>query len=196
MRLSLPAAAAAASAPPDREKAPPTVEAQLRITCAPSQHTSGRTGLDRWAALWAAWVVEELLPPAAPSSSSAASSAVAPPSPSSAATTVAAADADAPAPVIWADVGRKVYFAGDTGYRTVRPARCDAGSGGKEVEGASEEERMEALERAAPCCPAFREVGERFGGVDVALVPIGCVCAVFADNGVFRLSFCFVFADL
>ncbi|ETW81378.1 hypothetical protein HETIRDRAFT_474791 [Heterobasidion irregulare TC 32-1] len=104
VRLSLPGALA----PPGREKAPPAVEAQLRITCAPSQHTSGRTGLDRWAALWAAWVV---------------------------------------------------YFAGDTGYRT--------------VDGASEEERMEALERAAPCCPAFREAGERFGGVDVALVPIG-----------------------
>jgi N-acyl-phosphatidylethanolamine-hydrolysing phospholipase D len=49
---------------------------------------------------------------------------------------------------------KKVYFAGDTGYRTVR-------------DGEDEDK--------APVCPAFAEVGERFGGLDVALLPIGCV---------------------
>ncbi|OCB90014.1 Metallo-hydrolase/oxidoreductase [Sanghuangporus baumii] len=48
--------------------------------------------------------------------------------------------------------GVKVYFAGDTGYRAVR-------------EGADEEE--------VPCCPAFKEIGERFGGFDFAMIPIG-----------------------
>ncbi|KAH8989644.1 N-acyl-phosphatidylethanolamine-hydrolyzing phospholipase D [Lactarius hatsudake] len=43
----------------------------------------------------------------------------------------------------------KVYFAGDTGYRTV----CD---------GDDEDE--------VPVCPAFAEVGERFGGFDLAVV--------------------------
>ncbi|KAI0348811.1 Metallo-hydrolase/oxidoreductase, partial [Trametes cingulata] len=47
---------------------------------------------------------------------------------------------------------RKVYFAGDTGYRTV-------------LEGEDEE--------TAPRCPAFKEIGERFGGFDLALLPIG-----------------------
>jgi L-ascorbate metabolism protein UlaG (beta-lactamase superfamily) len=47
---------------------------------------------------------------------------------------------------------KKVYFAGDTGYRTVRDGE--------------DEDKV-------PVCPAFAEVGERFGGVDVALLPIG-----------------------
>ncbi|KAI1790388.1 N-acyl-phosphatidylethanolamine-hydrolyzing phospholipase D [Ganoderma leucocontextum] len=47
---------------------------------------------------------------------------------------------------------KQVYFAGDTGYRTVLP-------------GEDEDE----VER----CPAFAEVGERFGGFDLALLPIG-----------------------
>ena len=47
-----------------------------------------------------------------------------------------------------------MYFAGDTGYRTVL--------GGED-------------EDAVPRCPAFKEIGEKFGGVDLALLPIGCV---------------------
>ena len=53
--------------------------------------------------------------------------------------------------------GRKpktVCFVVDTGYRTVREGED---------------------ERAAPVCPAFKEIGEKFGGVDLALLPIGCV---------------------
>ncbi|KAH9971903.1 N-acyl-phosphatidylethanolamine-hydrolyzing phospholipase D [Lactifluus volemus] len=88
----------------------PAVNAEVRLSCTPSQHVSGRSAFDRWRALWAAWVVEDL------------------------------------------HSNKKVYFAGDTGYRTVR-------------DGEDEEK--------APVCPAFAEVGERFGGVDVALLPIG-----------------------
>ena len=47
---------------------------------------------------------------------------------------------------------KKLYFGGDTGYRTVRDGE--------------DEDKV-------PVCPAFAEVGERFGGVDVALLPIG-----------------------
>ncbi|KAH9859177.1 N-acyl-phosphatidylethanolamine-hydrolyzing phospholipase D [Lenzites betulinus] len=47
---------------------------------------------------------------------------------------------------------RKVFFAGDTGYRTVREGE--------------DEERV-------PRCPAFKEIGARFGGFDLALLPIG-----------------------
>ncbi|PIL33755.1 hypothetical protein GSI_04380 [Ganoderma sinense ZZ0214-1] len=47
---------------------------------------------------------------------------------------------------------KQVYFTGDTGYRTV-------------LEGEDED--------AVACCPAFAEVGERFGGFDLAMIPIG-----------------------
>ena len=48
---------------------------------------------------------------------------------------------------------KKVYFAGDTGYRTVL---------------AGEDED------AVPVCPAFAEIGERVGPFDLAMIPIGC----------------------
>jgi len=88
----------------------PSVNTEVRISCTPSQHVSGRTAFDRWHALWAAWVLEDL------------------------------------------HSHKKVYFAGDTGYRTVQDGE--------------DEDKV-------PVCPAFSEVGERFGGVDVALLPIG-----------------------
>ncbi|KAF8970885.1 N-acyl-phosphatidylethanolamine-hydrolyzing phospholipase D [Flammula alnicola] len=46
----------------------------------------------------------------------------------------------------------KVYFAGDTGYRAV-------------LDGEDEEK--------VPVCPAFEAIGNRFGGFDCALIPIG-----------------------
>lgn len=88
----------------------PAVNAEVRLSCTPSQHVSGRTALDRWHALWAAWVVDDL------------------------------------------HSHKKLFFGGDTGYRTVRNGE--------------DEDKV-------PVCPAFSEVGERFGGVDVALLPIG-----------------------
>jgi L-ascorbate metabolism protein UlaG (beta-lactamase superfamily) len=90
----------------------PTVNAEVRLSCTPSQHVSSRTISDRWHALWAAWVVDDL------------------------------------------QSQKKLYFAGDTGYRTVRDGE--------------DEEKV-------PVCPAFAEVGERFGGFDMALIPIGYV---------------------
>jgi N-acyl-phosphatidylethanolamine-hydrolysing phospholipase D len=88
----------------------PAVTAEVRMSCTPSQHVSGRSAFDRWHALWAAWVVDDL------------------------------------------HSHKKLYFAGDSGYRTVRDGE--------------DEDKV-------PVCPAFAEVGERFGGVDVALLPIG-----------------------
>ncbi|KAF9582760.1 hypothetical protein BGW38_010793 [Lunasporangiospora selenospora] len=46
----------------------------------------------------------------------------------------------------------KVFFGGDTGYRTVR-------------RGISEDE--------VPHCPAFKEIGERIGPFDLSMIPIG-----------------------
>lgn len=48
--------------------------------------------------------------------------------------------------------GVKVWFAGDTGYRAVK-------------DGQNEDD--------VPYCPAFKEIGEKFGGFDLALIPIG-----------------------
>jgi N-acyl-phosphatidylethanolamine-hydrolysing phospholipase D len=48
--------------------------------------------------------------------------------------------------------GKKVWFAGDTGYRSVK-------------DGQNEDQ--------VPCCPAFKEIGRKFGGFDLALIPIG-----------------------
>jgi N-acyl-phosphatidylethanolamine-hydrolysing phospholipase D len=48
--------------------------------------------------------------------------------------------------------GYKVWFGGDTGYRHVKPGQD---------------------ENQVPVCPAFKEIGEKFGGFDLALIPIG-----------------------
>lgn len=59
--------------------------------------------------------------------------------------------------------GKKVYFGGDTAYRSV-------------LDGEDENK--------VPVCPAFEAIGKRFGGFDVALIPIGWVfffLQVFVD---------------
>ena len=48
----------------------------------------------------------------------------------------------------------KVYFAGDTAYRTI-------------LDGENEDQ--------VPYCPAFEEIGKTFGGFDFAMIPIGYV---------------------
>ncbi|KAK5102689.1 hypothetical protein LTS08_003489 [Lithohypha guttulata] len=54
------------------------------------------------------------------------------------------------------EVGKKLFFAGDTGYRRVTTAHP------------TQEE-----EEAMPHCPAFKEIGELLGPFDLALLPIG-----------------------
>jgi N-acyl-phosphatidylethanolamine-hydrolysing phospholipase D len=100
---------------PSKDANGAAIDAEVRLSCTPSQHVSGRTASDRWHALWAAWVVDDLRS------------------------------------------HKKVYFAGDTGYRTVRDG---------------EDEDM------VPVCPAFAEAGARFGGFNLALLPIGCALGI------------------
>lgn len=57
--------------------------------------------------------------------------------------------------------GVKVYFAGDTGYRGVRDGQDEAD---------------------VPTCPVFREIGERFGGFDFAMIPIGYVATITLES--------------
>lgn len=51
--------------------------------------------------------------------------------------------------------GKNVYFAGDSGYRTVPRGTTKEG-----------EEKL-------PYCPAFEEIGEKLGPFDVSAIPIG-----------------------
>ena len=112
----------------------PITKRIVDITCTPCQHATGRTRRASYKSLWASWVVEEVI------------------------TDYLAESARPPVKVITdylAESARppvKVYFAGDTGYRTV-------------FDGEDEEE--------VPYCPAFEEIGEIFGGFDFAMVPIG-----------------------
>ncbi|OJT12399.1 N-acyl-phosphatidylethanolamine-hydrolyzing phospholipase D [Trametes pubescens] len=105
------------------------------VTCTPSQHTASRGPFDRWRTLWSSWAVEEVLPVPSPA-----------PTPTPTPTSPGEGQGEA------ARAPKKVYFAGDTGYRTV-------------WEGEDEE--------TAPRCPAFKEVGEKLGPFDLALLPIG-----------------------
>lgn len=54
--------------------------------------------------------------------------------------------------------GFKLWFGGDTGYRYV-PYGTPADEQGDDSK--------------LPVCPAFREIGKKFGGFDLALIPIG-----------------------
>lgn len=92
------------------------------ITCTPSQHFTGRALWDNFKTLWASWVVEEIVVDQPNGATPAHQSPV------------------------------KVYFAGDTAYRTV-------------LEGEDEDK--------VPVCPAFEEIGKTFGGFDFAMIPIG-----------------------
>ncbi|KAG7531437.1 hypothetical protein FFLO_04358 [Filobasidium floriforme] len=49
----------------------------------------------------------------------------------------------------------KCYFGGDTGYCAV------------------EDDKSHDLDESRPYCPAFKEIGDRFNGFDVAIIPIG-----------------------
>ncbi|KAJ5818558.1 hypothetical protein N7474_004149 [Penicillium riverlandense] len=55
--------------------------------------------------------------------------------------------------------GKKVYFAGDTGYRAVS----------EQSEGTDDRDSEEKL----PTCPAFKQVGQFRGPFDLGLIPIG-----------------------
>lgn len=98
---------------------------RIKLTCVPAQHFSGRSLTDRDQTLWAGWVFEAL-PSGNESSSSSAPTA-----------------------------GKKIYFAGDSGYRTVPY--------GTSAEG----------EKNLETCPAFKEIGDKLGPFDHAAIPIG-----------------------
>jgi N-acyl-phosphatidylethanolamine-hydrolysing phospholipase D len=98
-------------------------EAAFNVTCTPCQHFTGRGLLDRFKSLWASWVVEGVTNKSGNIDQSRSESR-----------------------------GVKLFFAGDTGYRSVRDGQ--------------DEDKV-------PTCPVFAEIGQRFGGFDFAMIPIG-----------------------
>ena len=111
----------------------------IAAICTPAQHFSARTGLDRNKMLWSSWAFGQL---------------------SSTFTTTATGATRTKVQKITGPkldfTGSRIWFAGDTGYRT--------------VENANPSEHEEA---SKPRCPAFKEIGEHLGPFDLALVPIG-----------------------
>ncbi|RKP37554.1 beta-lactamase superfamily domain-containing protein [Dimargaris cristalligena] len=55
--------------------------------------------------------------------------------------------------------GQRFYFAGDTGYRTVTSRAHEA--------------TLDQPDDPTPVCPAFKEIGDRYGPFDLACIPIG-----------------------
>jgi len=88
-------------------------ECQVRITCVPAQHNTGRGTNDYSRTLWCGWVIEQK-----------------------------ALRGEAQKP----ERCGAVYFAGDTGYRR--------------------------YSHSTEICPAFAEIGEKFGPLDLSLIPI------------------------
>jgi N-acyl-phosphatidylethanolamine-hydrolysing phospholipase D len=121
----------------------------LSVIGVPAQHHSQRGLFDRYHALWCGFVVTS--DAATTSATTAATSTT-----GGASTVGAGAGASLePAPV--APERRSFFFAGDTGYRSV-------------AEGV---EPDSAEEKAVPVCPAFKEIGARYGPIDLGLIPIG-----------------------
>ncbi|OAL43587.1 Metallo-hydrolase/oxidoreductase [Pyrenochaeta sp. DS3sAY3a] len=104
------------------------------ISALPCQHASARTGWDKNHTLWASWSISSPVP-SSPSST--------PPSTTTTPTT------------------SNIWFAGDTGYRTVpRSVPEDADEYG-------------AAYAHLPVCPAFKQIGALRGPFDLGLIPIG-----------------------
>ncbi|KAL1640047.1 hypothetical protein SLS58_007314 [Diplodia intermedia] len=122
--------------------------AAARIVATPSQHFSGRGVWDAGKALWCSWVVEEVgLNEAGDDGDEDLSE-----QQKRANDARDAATGGGP---------RRLFFAGDTGYRSVPPGPAGAA------------DDPEAVARL-PRCPAFAEIGQLYGPFDLALLPIGC----------------------
>ncbi|MCJ1421445.1 hypothetical protein MMC32_007809 [Xylographa parallela] len=118
----------------------------VNLTCTPSQHVSGRSGWDFGNTLWCSWVLEELR-----SSGPAAEMKARHDAPDQA--------SDRPLSFDKTTRLRTLFFAGDTGYRAVPSSNTTSDDS--------------ILLSSLPHCPAFAEIGDRFGPFDLALLPIG-----------------------
>lgn len=115
-----------------------------RIWATPSQHFSGRTPTDRDHTLWCSYVVAETPVEGGPGLTKAGRTT------------------------------KKVFFAGDTGYRSVGPPPSSTGphSGPGAVDDVSKTPGY-VDESALPICPGFSTIGQLLGPFDLSLLPIG-----------------------
>lgn len=120
----------------------------IHLTCTPTQHNSGRSPWDMFSTLWCSWVVEEV-----PWDKTMVEQ------PSTEGDILRPGAQDASLSNTAPTRSRKLFFAGDTGYRTV-PARDPTSSDPKP-------------DSSYPHCPAFSQIGDHFGPFDLALLPIG-----------------------
>ena len=120
----------------------------IKLTCTPAQHNSGRTPWDISATLWCSWVVEEAPSEETVVEQSCTEGNILPPEAQDTSLSTTAPQCSL-----------KLFFAGDTGYRTV-PASDPTSSPPKP-------------DSTFPHCPAFSQIGDRFGPFDLALLPIG-----------------------
>ena len=118
-----------------------TSTAAVRITFTPSQHASARSPFDKDCDLWCSYAFE--LPPYSDAHSPL--------------TEHSTSDS------LSSTAGRKLFFAGDTAYRTTFPSPQKP-----DVEGLDPK-----LREAYPSCPAFSLIGQHIGPFDLALLPIG-----------------------
>ncbi|KAI9345225.1 beta-lactamase superfamily domain-containing protein [Obelidium mucronatum] len=126
-------------------------EANLQISCTPSQHFSSRTLWDKNQTLWSSWHIQSTAfshetPPTTSTSNNDANHAH---NTNHGHNHSNECDITTSSP---RPITKSFFFGGDTGYRTVFT---------------SEDEEN------APTCPAFRQVREKFGDTDLAALPIG-----------------------
>ncbi|KAA1131259.1 hypothetical protein PGTUg99_027967 [Puccinia graminis f. sp. tritici] len=129
---------------------PDRASSSIRITCVPAQHSSGRSLMDQNTSLWCGWIVEQIdpgSPPSIPQVTHSSSPKFVPLLPLPSATTITSSSPHQPSSADHRD-RRKccVYFAGDTGYRSQHDRDL--------------------------ICPAFKEIGEKFGPIDFSMIPI------------------------
>ncbi|OAV99050.1 hypothetical protein PTTG_25441 [Puccinia triticina 1-1 BBBD Race 1] len=134
--------------------------ASIRLTCVPAQHSSGRSLLDQNTSLWCGWIVEQIGPDSPPPPSDpppSSSPTQGPRPPLSVTTTTNTTNTNTTSTTSTSSNQQAfgdhrdrrkccVYFAGDTGYRSQHDRELT--------------------------CPAFKEIGERFGPIDFSMIPI------------------------
>lgn len=111
----------------------------INIICTPAQHRSGRSLWNFGSTLWCSWVIEEAITGEG---------------------TLGLTDSSSSTSKYQhakLTLGKKLYFAGDTGYCSV-----------------ATDDEPSHVHSSMPPCPAFTEIGDLYGPFDLALLPIGC----------------------
>lgn len=129
----------------------------LELYCTPSQHFSGRTPWDMGSTLWCSWVVKEI----DNGGSSQDGDVVqlgkdAEPTATDGRMDSTTLVQKSNSPTRSSSQIRNLFFAGDTGYRSV-PL----------------DHNPDESEDIYPHCPAFKQIGDTFGPFSLALLPIG-----------------------